>query len=130
MILDLTASRLCYSILTMLEQINPEEFNQNTTYGDIIELALLNFYNGFIGAKKDEITLIDNPSRLPNVKNPTKFVDDLTQPNKQRQKIGNGGLYWIKTDSLKIAPLVAGSETGIIYHQSWIINIIFYSIAI
>lgn len=93
MILDLTASRLCFHILTVLERVNPEKFNENTTYGEIIELALLNFYKGFIGINKNEVTLIDKPTRLPDVKNPTIFVDDLTQPHKKNQKIGNGGLY-------------------------------------
>lgn len=91
MILDLTASRLCYLISREVEEINPARFkNGETTYKDIVELALLNLYNNLSESLENDdkdLKLIYSPQALAEIKNTVKYRDDLTQPHKQRQKI-------------------------------------------
>lgn len=91
LILDLTASRLCYLISREVEEIAPHRFRKGeTTYKQIIELALLNTYNELcLSLENDDkdLNLIYSPNQLKGVRNSIKYRDDLTQPNKQRQRI-------------------------------------------
>ena len=91
MILDLTASRLCYLISREVEEINPARFKKGeTTYKQIVELALLSTYNHLCESLKNDdkdLNLIYSPNALEGVNNIVKYKDDLTQPQKQRQRI-------------------------------------------
>lgn len=91
LILDLTASRLCYLISREVEEIAPHRFKKGeTTYKQIIELALLNTYNELCRSLENEdkdLNLIYSPNQLKEANNFVKYRDDLTQPNKQRQRI-------------------------------------------
>lgn len=91
MILDLTASRLCYLISREVEEINPRRFKKGeTTYKQIVELALLSTYNHLCESLENDdkdLNLIYSPNALPNVKNIVKYKDDLTKPDKQRKSI-------------------------------------------
>ena len=88
MILDLTASRLCCLISKEIERINPTKYKENsTTYGDVIELALLNLYNDVANLDNKELNLIYEPMELEEITIPVKYIDDITNPKKQRQNI-------------------------------------------
>lgn len=88
MILDLTASRLCYLISKELERINPTRYNENnTTYGEVNKLALLTLYNYLINLDNKELNLIYEPMELEEINIPVKYIDDITNPKKQRQNI-------------------------------------------
>lgn len=91
MILDLTASRLCYLISREVEEINPARFKKGeTTYKQIVELALLSTYNHLCESLENDdkdLNLIYSPNALANVKNIVKYKDDLTKPDKQRKSI-------------------------------------------
>ena len=91
MILDLTASRLCYLISREVEEINPTRFKKGeTTYKQIVELALLSTYNHLCESLENDdkdLNLIYSPNALANVKNIVKYKDDLTKDSKQRKSI-------------------------------------------
>lgn len=88
MILDLTASRLCYLISKELERITPTRYNENnTTYGEVNQLALLTLYNYLINLDNKELNLIYEPMELEEINIPVKYIDNITDPKKRRQNI-------------------------------------------
>lgn len=85
---DLTASRLCYLISVELQDIKPEY--KNSTYKDMIQLALLNFYDTLHNLTDDdlkEFKLIEYPNDLGEFNTWIKYKDDLTPLKKQVQKM-------------------------------------------
>lgn len=92
MILDLTTSRLCYLISREVEEINPIKFKKGqTTYSDIVKLALLNLYNEVTTTDDKDLNLIYEPMELKDIVNFVKYCDDITESKKQRQKIAIWG---------------------------------------
>lgn len=93
LILDLTASRLCYLISREVEEIAPYRFKEGeTTYKDIVEIALLTLYNELCKNLENEdkdLDLIYNPNRLMGATGYIKYKDDLTKDSKQKQKIAD-----------------------------------------
>ena len=79
LILDLTASRLCYLISMEVEEIAPHRFKKGkTTYKQIIELALLNTYNELCRSLENEdkdLNLIYSPNQLKEARNFVKYRD-------------------------------------------------------
>ena len=88
MILDLTTSRLCYLISREVEEINPVRFKKGqTTYSDIVKLAVLNLYNEVTTTDDKDLNLIYEPMELEDIVNFVKYYDDITESKKQRQNI-------------------------------------------
>lgn len=88
MILDLTASRLCYHISREIEEINPTKYRKDTTtYGDIVKLALLNLYNEVANSDDKDLNLIYEPMELEDITGFVKYIDNITNPKKIEQNI-------------------------------------------
>lgn len=91
MILDLSASRLCYLIAREIEEINPTAFMKGAyfepTYSDVVKLALLNLYNALYNTADDDLNLIYDPMELSEVENITTYKDDIIQTGRKRQRI-------------------------------------------
>lgn len=85
---ELTATMLCYLINLQLKNIGFADGKE--TFKEIVELALLNFFNDINNLSDDdlkEFILVNNPNGLGEFEISLNYRDDLTQANYQQKPV-------------------------------------------